>query len=245
MKQEKLTGKEYLKVTAGQADELTEDDLELDEADELTEDDLELDETDELTEDNLELDEIDELTEDDLELGETDELTEDDLELDEVDELKSDKSYVPRRTVQRRRNAGLLVSKNQTDELDRTLEEILNQQSTAISAGQGYAAPLKIVIADTSVRLELSKELTKKLNNPSSLYIGTNRTGLVITDAENLAVQSVRCSSRSGKATVYNSRLIKTISSQFDLDFSTCTSLSFHKYRTKNHGRPIFYFELI
>ncbi|WP_186278725.1 hypothetical protein [Lysinibacillus sp. BW-2-10] len=226
-------------------DELTEDDLELDEEDELTADDLELDEEDELTEDDLELDEEDELTEDDLELDEEDELTEDDLELDEEDESVHSTSRGRRRMNRSRNNVGLVIPQNEKEELDRTLEEILNQQSTPISAGRGYAAPLKIVVADTSVRLELSRELTKMLNNPSSLYIGTNSTGLLITNADDLSVQSVSCSSRSGKATVYNSRLIKTIASQFDLDFSKCTSLSFHRYRIKNHGRILFYFDLI
>ncbi|WP_291755820.1 hypothetical protein [Lysinibacillus sp. UBA5990] len=271
MKKESYDKDEYLEVMEDQRDELTEDDFELDEEDELTKDDLELDEEDELTEDDFELDEEDELTKDDLELDEEDELTKDDLELDEEDELteddfeldeeeelteddleqnrKDESIHSPsrgrRRMSQSRNNVGLVILQNEKEELDRTLEEILNQQSTAISAGRGYAAPLKIVVADTSVRLELSRELTKMLNNPSSLYIGTNPTGLVITNADNLSVQSVRCSSRSGKAIVYNSRLIKTIASQFDLDFSKCTSLSFHRYRTKNHGRILFYFELI
>ncbi|MFJ5766925.1 hypothetical protein ACIP9C_16360 [Lysinibacillus sp. NPDC093210] len=236
---------EYLEIMEDQEDELTEDDLELDEEDELTEDDLELDEGDELTEDDLELDEEDELTVDDFELDEEDELTEDDFEQSTEEESIHTLNRGRRRMSRSRNNVGLVVPESETDELDRTLEEILNQQSTAISAGQGYAAPLKIVVANTSVRLELSRELTKILNNPSSLYIGTNSTGLVITNADNLSVQSVRCSSRSGKATVYNSRLIKTIASQFDLDFSKCTSLSFHRYRTKNHGRTLFYFELI
>lgn len=86
------------------------------------------------------------------------------------------------------------------------------------------AISLNIVWADSGKRIKLSQSVLEHLDNPKKVSFAENneKTGIYIQTSENGGFEL-------GKAgTIYASSLIRNLISDFKLDFSECSSKTFH-----------------
>lgn len=144
-----------------------------------------------------------------------------------------------------------------TEKLKPVFEEIVNEEeflvnlrpakSTSVSRDLGEAGILSIINSKgNGKRVSLSAQLLENIENPEHVQIGFTHTELVVGEIIPDSIGVFKVKEFRNKGMLYAGGLVEEITSEFSLNFSDRTSLTFHvvTYRIFR-GKPIAFIKIL